>query len=1512
MEQYNKIVKSSNFIQILEYFGFDNSENAEENTLENLFINYTNDKLSNLLFEISIKNEAELYLNEGIISQDYMKNILSKNKETDKTIVNNPRTSHRGSITKLNINKNNQDIDIEGTILSCEDNSKGIFKLLDVQSSISMGSLKALCDNIKLSWPNIITTNNSFYLQHFGQVVEYGASDFIQKNIDSINDDLKEISTKIFMEMTDKLNIDIFIKNKLTKKLGIIPSEKKTSSPIKTLPKKPESNRRVSQNMKLISNSEKFKQKINQLILSIKKTDITFIKLIKTSKNKEINDNFDDKYVLKQIYSSGILESVLLANGGFFLRYPYDKLKKELSIFNCFKTYQSDEEFNKILANFLNISKDDFVLGKSLIFLKNSALQKNRELLNFSNISSVVKRKLLNSIFKKVYFTNKVFVTFLFIMNKNKYMNFHKIINKCLDSAKIKYFYLVLNQSLQIKKYMLNKIKKNIWLHINHNKFKRLKALQKVITNTLVIKLRSVTQNYLIKILKLNFLHEKKLDSIKRLFILKLKKIKITKKITRVILKCNNCFIFNQIHTLFQKYLLKKRIVNTMISTYRFRKFGSYLVKKTQLTSQIWTFLFMKRKFYLKMCIKIYYLLRIRQNFSKFQNIIINSVKIEKAFHYLEHKFLSYFFKEIKIEMRLFYRSKKMIANFISISSRKIKASKKIYYLYDRICFSNYIRELKICSLIYNLKAKLITRFLRKSTKKLQLSKRIFAIVEHSHANFLFSLFYSNLRLKYFHILNKSAKKITDFLRKTCKKILFINKLSSSFNKKIYQNFFHLIKQKVEKLMFSAWLITKFLREFSHKSKSAKKLNLILISCINRHNSYCLNILNYVCYRISKARQIIKFLNNSRNKLKFSKILKKNLDNCLKGIFISSVIALKAFFYLKINSSRKIKRFFKNCKDLLIKTKRFYQVFSRVIVRKKQSIFFNNIINLKNSFINIEKACEIFIKLMFLSRAFNKIYFKSCEILIKNALFKFILKSRRNKLVLKIYEKINFLMLSKLKAILKAFINRCYLKIKHFIFIKKTTIYQIKLYTLKRIDTKSVIKAILLKRTKRLLIDFINSLRKKILLIKKLQKSSLDFLKRIKRHRLLLKIQALICRLKRKNINFKLRQIGMLLQLDHERMIFLKNEENNLVEPNKDSQITIAINTKSSNKDKKLINSSQKLVQIRTNSINKASSKIENKSSTKNSTKTPITIPVSNNNNNNIKKVSGLKPKIPIPSNNLEEKKSPKKSLLPPVDNKLNAKTNEENSQTRTNSRSKIVKTNTTLVKSSSKAKINVPNQYLSLEKNPKNVKKSSLITSEVSNTNIKNSLLKRSNSSSNTKDPTNIIKACIILDLESMTLVKKHKSVNLQKFRQSFSHSFDELINRETRDHIPSKKLNSSSQNIETKHTLNEGDVLEKHLKPVKKNLKKPSLIESQKKAELNKMKKKVKDCDKDIELLELELNAFTKAGSLNLKDEYENNKSKFKLILEKIEEIAKNQKQKHGSRKDLNKNLDPDINFK
>ena len=58
-EEYSKIIKSSKYIQIIECFALENdSKRCQYNSLENLFTNFTNDKLSNLLFECIIKNES--------------------------------------------------------------------------------------------------------------------------------------------------------------------------------------------------------------------------------------------------------------------------------------------------------------------------------------------------------------------------------------------------------------------------------------------------------------------------------------------------------------------------------------------------------------------------------------------------------------------------------------------------------------------------------------------------------------------------------------------------------------------------------------------------------------------------------------------------------------------------------------------------------------------------------------------------------------------------------------------------------------------------------------------------------------------------------------------------------------------------------------------------------------------------------------------------------------------------------------------------------------------------------------------------------------------------------------------------------------------------------------------------------------------------------------------------------------------------------------------------------------
>ena len=192
--------EDKHIIELIECFGFENSSIASDNTLENLFINYSNDKLNNLLFDMLIKGELELYKLEEIINEsNFNFDFLKKGSNVNPNITR-PRAS---SMIKMNINKSNGlfDVEIENTLQACDDTNKGIFKLLDVQSSLintNHGLIKCLCDNIKLSWPQISTTNDSFFLVHFGSVVEYGASDFILKNVDSVSEELKEISTIFF------------------------------------------------------------------------------------------------------------------------------------------------------------------------------------------------------------------------------------------------------------------------------------------------------------------------------------------------------------------------------------------------------------------------------------------------------------------------------------------------------------------------------------------------------------------------------------------------------------------------------------------------------------------------------------------------------------------------------------------------------------------------------------------------------------------------------------------------------------------------------------------------------------------------------------------------------------------------------------------------------------------------------------------------------------------------------------------------------------------------------------------------------------------------------------------------------------------------------------------------------------------------------------------------------------------------------------------------------------------
>jgi myosin heavy subunit len=164
-------------IGILDIFGF---EDLEENSLEQLLINYTNEIIQGLLNKILIENKIELYRNEEI-------NIEVKNIELNKEQI------------KL---------------------IEQIFIKLDEECMVPKGSDNNLLHKLNNSNGNnkqykIIKNNNNivFGIEHYAGLIEYKIINFLKKNMDKNIQEIEEYINELFnyrlkKKMTSKLKIN--------------------------------------------------------------------------------------------------------------------------------------------------------------------------------------------------------------------------------------------------------------------------------------------------------------------------------------------------------------------------------------------------------------------------------------------------------------------------------------------------------------------------------------------------------------------------------------------------------------------------------------------------------------------------------------------------------------------------------------------------------------------------------------------------------------------------------------------------------------------------------------------------------------------------------------------------------------------------------------------------------------------------------------------------------------------------------------------------------------------------------------------------------------------------------------------------------------------------------------------------------------------------------------------------------------------------------------------------------
>jgi myosin heavy subunit len=280
-------------IGILDIFGF---EIFEENSFEQMCINYANERLQQFFNNHIFKMEQEEYVREKI---DWSQVTFKDNKEII-DLIDNPQNSIFSLLDSQAFIKNTNDKKLRDTIYA------------------SLGENKSLILNKKLP--------DSLIIQHYAGEVQYQISGFIEKNDDQLNNDIGDA-----MENS---------KNKLIKLLFRKPAEtgKKNDKDAKAGPNKLQSD----------SLSKQFKKQLDELIKMLGQSNPRYVKCIKPNNVKQCGI-FESLDVNRQLLSAGVLESIKIRKQGYSIRRTHEEfVRKYLPLTPGIDIGKKGEKFSDI------------------------------------------------------------------------------------------------------------------------------------------------------------------------------------------------------------------------------------------------------------------------------------------------------------------------------------------------------------------------------------------------------------------------------------------------------------------------------------------------------------------------------------------------------------------------------------------------------------------------------------------------------------------------------------------------------------------------------------------------------------------------------------------------------------------------------------------------------------------------------------------------------------------------------------------------------------------------------------------------------------------------------------------------------------------------------------------------------------------------------------------------------------------------------------------------------------
>uniref|UniRef100_A0AAV2LLG4 Myosin, heavy chain 11a, smooth muscle n=1 Tax=Knipowitschia caucasica TaxID=637954 RepID=A0AAV2LLG4_KNICA len=331
--------QGASFLGILDIAGF---EIFEDNSFEQLCINYTNEKLQQLFNHTMFILEQEEYQREGI---------------------------------EWNFIDFGLDLQPCIELIERPNNPPGVLALLDEECWFPKATdvsfveklVKTQENHVKFSKPKQLKSKTEFSLFHYAGRVDYNAAAWLTKNMDPLNDNVTALLSNSSSQFVQELWKDT------DRVVGLDTIAKMTDS---SMPSASKTKKGMFRTV-----GQLYKESLAKLMTTLHNTQPNFVRCIIPNHEKRAG-KLDAHLVLEQLRCNGVLEGIRICRQGFPNRIVFQEFRQRYEILaaNAIpKGFMDGKQACCLMIKHLDLDPNLYRIGQSKIFFRTGVLAQLEE-----------------------------------------------------------------------------------------------------------------------------------------------------------------------------------------------------------------------------------------------------------------------------------------------------------------------------------------------------------------------------------------------------------------------------------------------------------------------------------------------------------------------------------------------------------------------------------------------------------------------------------------------------------------------------------------------------------------------------------------------------------------------------------------------------------------------------------------------------------------------------------------------------------------------------------------------------------------------------------------------------------------------------------------------------------------------------------------------------------------------------------------------------------------------------